>query len=163
VIQIPSHSVLSILIDDRTIFRDILASIELEKGISHGYSYDGSLIPYAWDAFGGESWLVELAYAGGTGQVAPLAYPSPPTANGSGFTDELAWLFVPPPVKQDYWGTDWISYRTAAVEKQIAYYPSNYSAFCFAQLGLFGLSAGERRDPPDSSCHSDSCQSRDHT
>jgi hypothetical protein len=114
-----------------------------EKGISHGYSYDGDLIPYAWDAFGGESWLVELAYAGGTGQVAPLAYASPPTANGSGFIDELAWLFVPPPVRQDYWGTDWASYRTAVVEKQISYYPSHDSSSCFAQLDLFGLSAGE--------------------
>ena len=114
-----------------------------EKGISHGYSYNGNLIPYAWDAFGGESWLVELAYSGSTGQVAPLAYPSPPTANGSGFIDELAWLFVPPPAKQDYWGTDWVSYRTAAVEKQISYYPSNDSTSCFAQLALFGLSAGE--------------------
>ena len=46
-----------------------------EKGISHGYTYSGDLIPYAWDVFGGESWLVELAYAGVTGQVAPLAYP----------------------------------------------------------------------------------------
>ena len=110
---------------------------------SHGYSYDGSLIPYAWDTFGGESWLVELAYAGTTGNIAPLAYPSPPTANGSGFIDELAWLFAPPPSGLDYWGTDWASYRTTAVEKQISYHPSNYSTPCFAQLGLFGLSASE--------------------
>jgi hypothetical protein len=114
-----------------------------EKGISHGYSYDGSLIPYAWDTFGGESWLVELAYAGTTGQVTPIGYPSPPTANGSGFIDELAWLFVPPPSGPDYWGTDWALYRTTAVEKQISYYPSNYASPCFAQLGFFGLSAGE--------------------
>ena len=114
-----------------------------EKGISHGYSYDGSLIPYGWDTFGGESWLVELAYAGVTGSVAPLPYASPSTANGSGFIDELAWLFVPPPSKQDYWGIDWPSYRTAAVEKQLSYFPSNYSTSCFAELSLFGLSAGE--------------------
>lgn len=118
-----------------------------EKGISHGYSYDGSLIPYAWDAFGGESWLVELAYAGVTGQAAPIAYPSPPTANGSGFIDELAWLFAPPPAGLDTWGTDWTAYRTTQVEKQISYYPSNNSAGCFAQLGLFGLSAGEVSSP----------------
>ena len=67
----------------------------------------------------------------------------PPTANGSGFIDELAWLFVPPPPKQDYWGTDWASYRSTAAERQISYYPSNDSTSCFAQLGLFGLSAGE--------------------
>ncbi len=118
-----------------------------DNGISHGYTYSGELIPYAWDVFGGESWLVELAYAGVTGQVVPLAYPSPPTANGSGFIDELAWLFVPPPSDQDYWGTDWTSYRLNAVENQISYYPSHDPTSCFSQLGLFGLSAGEVPSP----------------
>ncbi len=113
------------------------------NGISHGYTYSGDLIPYSWDAFGGESWLVGLAYAGVTGQVAPLAYPSPPTANGSGFIDELAWLFVPPPSGQDYWGTDWRSYRSTAVDNQISYYSAHNSTSCLAQLGLFGLSATE--------------------
>ena len=73
-------------------------------GISHGYTYSGELIPYEWDAFGGESFLVALAYAAATGQVAPLAYPSPPTANGSGFIDELAFLWVPPPSGLDVLG-----------------------------------------------------------
>ena len=118
-----------------------------EKGISHGYSFDGSLIPYAWDTFGGESWLVEFAYAGVTGQVAPLAYPSPPTANGSGFIDELAWLFLPPPSEPDYWGTDWTLYRSEAVDQQISYYSTQNSTSCFSILGLFGLSAGEVPSP----------------
>ena len=116
-------------------------------GISHGYTYTGDLIPYAWDVFGGESWLVELAYAGVTGQVAPIAYPSPPTANGSGFIDELAWLFVPPPSGQDHWGTDWRAYRLGAADDQISYYPSHNPQSCFAHLGLFGLSAAEVPDP----------------
>ena len=118
-----------------------------EKGISHGYSFDGSLIPYAWDTFGGESWLVEFAYAGVTGQVAPLAHPSPPTANGSGFIDELAWLFLPPPSEPDYWGTDWTLYRSEAVDHQISYYSTQNSTSCFSTLGLFGLSAGEVPSP----------------
>jgi hypothetical protein len=113
------------------------------NGIAHGYTFTGDLIPSAWDVFGGESWLVELAYAGTTGRVAPIAYPSPPTANGSGFIDELAWVFVSPPSGQDYWGTDWNSYRSTAVDNQIAYYPVHNSTSCLAQLGLFGLSAGE--------------------
>jgi len=112
-------------------------------GISHGYVYTGDQIPYAWDVFGGESWLVELAYAGVTGQVAPITYPAPPTANGSGFIDELAWLFVPPPSGQDYWGTDWTSYRLAATDGQISYYLTHYPQSCFGQVGLFGLSAAE--------------------
>jgi hypothetical protein len=114
-----------------------------EKGLSHGYTYDNTIIPYTWDVFGGESWLVELAYASATGQVAPLPYPSVATANGSGFIDELAWLFVPPPEKIDYWGNDWVAYRSAAAEKQITYYPTVDKASCMARLGLFGLSAAE--------------------
>ena len=122
-------------------------SLILPDGISHGYTYTGDLIPYAWDVFGGESWLVALAYAGTTGQVVPIAHPSPPTANGSGFIDELAWLFVPPPSGQDYWGTDWTLYRLGAADAQIAYYPNHDPQACFSQLGLFGLSAGEVPDP----------------
>ena len=80
--------------------------------ISMGYDYEGKRIPWAWDTFGGESWLVELAYASATGKVAPLANPSPPTANGSGFIDELSWLFAPPPSRPDVWGTDWPAYRS---------------------------------------------------
>jgi hypothetical protein len=119
----------------------------LSGGISHGYTYTGGLIPYAWDVFGGESWLIELVYASVTGQVAPISYPSPPTANGSGFIDELAWLFVPPPSGQDYWRTDWSSYRSGAADDQISYYPTYYPQSCYSQIDLFGLSAAEVPDP----------------
>jgi len=118
-----------------------------DKGISHGYTYDGNLIPYAWDVFGGESWLVQLAYASVKGQVAPLTYSSPPTANGSGFIDELVWSYVPPPAKLDHWGTDWNSYRSDSAESQIRYYPVHDPTSCFSQHGLFGLSAGEVPNP----------------
>jgi len=84
------------------------ADLVTPGGISHGYTYAGDRLPYAWDVFGGESWLVELAFASVTGQSEPLAYPTPPTANGSGFIDELAWLYVLPPDQADYWGTDWM-------------------------------------------------------
>ena len=115
--------------------------------IAMGYTYDGVRLPWVWDIFGGESWLVELAYASAGHAVAPLTYPAPPTANGSGFIDELAFLFVPPPAGHDYWGTDWTAYRRAAADRQIYYYPSSYPELCFAQLGLFGLSAAEVPDP----------------
>jgi hypothetical protein len=126
----------------------------LSGGISHGYTYSGDLIPYAWDVFGGESWLVELAYAGVTGQVAPITYPSPPTANGSGFIDELAWLFFKPPSSHDYWGTDWAAYREEGVADHLSYYPTHHPQSCFSQLGSFGLSAAEVPDP--SSVHRES-------
>jgi hypothetical protein len=117
------------------------------SGISHGYTNSGELIPYAWDVFGGEAFLVELAYAAATGQVAPLAYPSPPTANGSGFIGELAFLWVPPPFGLDVWSDDWRAYRSAAAEMQIAYFRTHYPTSCLARFGLFGLSAAEGPDP----------------
>lgn len=110
------------------------------NGISHGYQHDGSVITSSWDTFGGESWLVDLAYAAATQETPPLEYPLPPTANGSGFIDELAWLYILPPTTNDVWGANWPDYRMAAAITQTTYYtlPS-----CFAQLGLFGLSAAE--------------------
>jgi hypothetical protein len=54
--------------------------------------------------------------------------------DGSGFIDELAWLFVPPPSGQDYWGIDWVSYRSTAAANQISHYPTYDSASCFSQL-----------------------------
>ncbi len=113
-----------------------------QNGISHGYAHTGDRFPYGWDVFGGESWLVDLAYAAAAGEVAPMSYLTPPTANGSGFIDEMAWLLAPPP-RQDYWGADWAAYRPAAAEAQILYYPAHYPQSCFSRLGLFGLSAGE--------------------
>jgi hypothetical protein len=118
-----------------------------EDGISHGYTYEGDRISSVWDVFGGESWLVALAYATATEQVAPMTYSSPPTANGSGFIDELAWLFVEPPPGRDVWGTDWSAYRRAAGDNQLLYYTSHYPESCFRQPGLFGLSAAEVPDP----------------
>jgi hypothetical protein len=115
--------------------------------ISQGYADTGERFTWAWDVFGTESWLVELAYAGATGRVAPLAHPAPPTANGAGFIDELAWLFVLPPSGLDYWGNDWPAYRSAAANRQIGYYPKNHPASCLARLGLFGLSAAAVPDP----------------
>jgi hypothetical protein len=117
------------------------------NGISHGYGYDGSLLDSTWDVFGGESWLVELAYASAKGQATPLAHPSPPTANGSGFIDELAWLYTLTPKKLDYWGSDWEPYRQTAAQGQIDYFREAYPDSCFAKLGLFGLSAAEVPTP----------------
>ncbi len=127
------------------------ADLVTPGGIAHGYTETGDRLPYAWDVFGGESWLVELAYASVTGQVEPLAYPTPPTANGSGFIDELAWLYVQPPDRPDYWGTDWAAYRRSAAENQIAYYAVTHPIECASKFGLFGLSAAEVPVPSSAS------------
>jgi hypothetical protein len=114
--------------------------------ISMGYDFQGQRIPWSWKDFGTEAWLVQLAYASAIGEKASMARPTPPTVNGSGFIDELAWLFVPPPDSPDYWGTDWAAYRNEAADKQIGFFLETDPTSCFAQLGLFGLSAGEMPD-----------------
>lgn len=114
-----------------------------DGAVSMGYDDQGQRIPWGWKDFGTEAWLVQLAYASGTGKVVSMARPNPPTVNGSGFIDEMAWLFVPPPDSPDYWGTDWAAYRNEAADKQIGFFLETDPASCFAQLGLFSLSAGE--------------------
>lgn len=111
--------------------------------ISHGYDTAcATRLPSVWTDFGTESWLVQFGYAADTGQVA--AYDStPPTANGSGFIDELAWLLLPPPAV-DRWGTNWSAYRAQAAAAQIDYYAAHA---CYGPQGLFGLSAAEVPHP----------------
>ncbi len=119
------------------------------KSISHGY-YENCTQhigeagkPKAiWKDFGTESWLVNLGYAAATSDTAVFDH-TPPTYNGSGFIDELAWLLVPAP-QQDRWGTEWCAYRQQATEAQIAYYRERP---CFGgPPRLFGLSAAEVPD-----------------
>ena len=114
--------------------------------LSHGYRDDCQPIEPAgeggWQDFGTESWLINLAYAAATGHVADFDH-TPPTYNGSGFIDELAWLLVPAPW-QDQWGTGWITYRQQAADAQIAYYQDHP---CYGgPPRLFGLSAAEVPD-----------------
>jgi hypothetical protein len=73
-----------------------------------------------WRDFGTESWLVNLGYAAATGKVAEFDH-TPPTFNGGGFIDELAWLLMPP-CCGDRWGTEWCSYSQRAADCQLAYY-----------------------------------------
>jgi hypothetical protein len=107
--------------------------------ISHGYGdTGGDASPFGWDVFGGEALWVAMFYAASTGRLPeiPLVDPTDPkTWNGSGFIDELPWVFVDS-IGTDAWGVDWDAYRQDAAGTQIAYiqdYP----------VPAFGLSAGE--------------------
>lgn len=118
-----------------------------DRSISHGYLEDCSQIGGGWHDFGGESWLVNLAYAAATGNFAESDH-RPPTFNGSGFIDELPWLLVPPPCR-DEWNLTWNEYCSEAARVQIAYYATEYEPPhpCYGgQPRLFGLSAAEVPD-----------------
>lgn len=115
--------------------------------ISHGYRSDCTRIETdgtgGWQDFGTESWLVNLGYAAAKGQLAEFDH-TPPTANGSGFIDELAWLLMPSPCR-DRWGTRWCDYREQAAAKQFDYYQDQP---CYqGPPRRFGLSAAEIPNP----------------
>ncbi len=129
-------------------FRDLgWDSLRLPNGLmSHGYTEQGVLLQSGWDTFGGETFLAALGQAMGQGTVPTVTNPNPPTFNGSGFIDELAWLFVPAP-KIDIWGNDWALYRKTASQTQV-----NDAAFAQLNQRIFGLSAAEVPAPWDVPC-----------
>lgn len=113
------------------------------QAISHGYYYDKSKIPYHWDSFGSESFVMAVAYAAATGNTAIMGNCShPPTWNGSGFIDEMASLFYPMQ-GVDAWENDWSDYRQTAFDTQYAFFIGHY----YEPLHLYGLSAGEVSEP----------------
>jgi hypothetical protein len=125
-------------------------ALTLEDGIiSFGYEDDGTLKPAGWDTFGSEFLMVALMHAASTGKLPGVRYSHPPTANGSGFIDEMLWAFVDS-VTIDAWGNHWPAYGRLAAKRQVDYHdgvPANccgYILECEA-LGapVFGSSSGE--------------------
>ncbi|MBK8011221.1 MAG: hypothetical protein IPK13_07710 [Deltaproteobacteria bacterium] len=108
-----------------------------------GYGPDRRPLVGRWDVFVGESWLMALAYAAATGQLPVMNHPNPPTDNGSGFIDELAWLLVRMPEQPDVFGNDWPDYVRRAALAQRSYLDARYPGACLTRAALFGLSAAE--------------------
>lgn len=114
-----------------------------DGSISHGFGVEcEERLAHGWSGFGTETWLVNLAYVAATGKVTPMNT-RPITFSGSGFIDELAFLFVPVPKNVDRFGIDWNAFRQQAAEAQLNYYKNHHPDHCYTRLGLFGLSAGE--------------------
>jgi hypothetical protein len=120
------------------------AALLLDDGtISQGYDTGcANRTASGWKTFGGDAWMANLGYAAATGRTTPIGT-SPPTANGGGDIDELAWLLFPPPAAGPAVG-DWPGYRQQAVDRQTAYYAGHP---CYGPRGLFGLSGAEVPDP----------------
>ncbi|MCP5094064.1 MAG: hypothetical protein GY943_00775, partial [Chloroflexi bacterium] len=117
-----------------------------DNHISHGYWDNCERIESSnsggWQDFGTESWLVNFGQVYATGTLADFKH-TPPTFNGSGFIDELAWLLLPPPC-MDRWLFNWCDYSANTSADQLAYYTGHT---CYdASLRHFGLSAAEVPD-----------------
>ncbi len=111
-----------------------------DGGISHGYDYNGGLLPHSWKGFGMETIGVDWAYASAKGKVAKME--GTPTDNGSGFIENAHYPMVISGL--DGWGNDWDIYRTTMADKQIGWYstPEHYNKYV-CDANLFGLSAAE--------------------
>ena len=64
--------------------------LEQSDGLSMGYTDSGELIPWTYNCFGGEQWLVALAHAAVTGQAAPVRYPSPQPGMGQASCEAIS-------------------------------------------------------------------------
>ncbi|MCK4793768.1 MAG: hypothetical protein KAV87_59115 [Desulfobacteraceae bacterium] len=112
-----------------------------DGGISHGYSYEGDLLPYSWKGFGMETIGINWAYASATGNVAVME--PPPSDNGSGFIDNAQYPLVFS--GRDRWDNDWDNYRNNMADTQIGWYcATEHKNAHFCNAGLFGLSATEK-------------------
>jgi hypothetical protein len=119
-----------------------------DGALSHGLKDDGrTVIPFAWRDWGGETALVMLL------QRLAGSEPSPNSMNhtghpwqGTGFIAEVQSLFYPDfdsTTPDAVSKTNWHEARRALLTAQQAYYPKAQPQSRAAQLGYFGLSAGE--------------------
>jgi hypothetical protein len=110
--------------------RGLVANLDFEAVttadglISHGLDGDGRVLEGAWDAWGGESSIVELLRYYQNPELPRLqSRRQPPAYCGRGFIVELGALFVPqlgaPGYGSDGFGVDWYAERQAHLTEQL--------------------------------------------
>lgn len=117
--------------------------------VRHGLRQDGTTpLPGVWRDWGGETALV-LALASMTQQPPPMRMdPVGRVPDGTGFIAEIQSLFYP-----DFdnhrpdaiTGQNWLEVRQNLLQRQKDYFPKFWPDSRAAQLGIYGLSAGEAR------------------
>lgn len=131
-----------------------IRSIEFNKlmladgAISHGMKDDRrTVLPFAWRDWGGETALVMMLarIAGVEPTVTVMARTGRPW-QGTGFIAEVQSLFYPDfdsTTPDAVSKTNWREARRSLLEAQKAYFPKALPTSRAAQVGYFGLSAGE--------------------
>jgi hypothetical protein len=146
------------ILGDKALVRDVAQAVHrIALGdlvdsagfIRHGLREDGTTpLPGVWRDWGGETALV-LALAAMTEQPPQLRMePGGRIPDGTGFIAEVQSMFYPDfdnPRPDAVTGQDWPKIRLALLEKQKDYFPKFWPDSKAAQLGLYGLSAGEAR------------------
>lgn len=115
--------------------------------VIHGVHADGEPIPHFWCDWGGETALILMMQriAGGDG-LPPQMDGSGRTHRGIGFIAELPALFFPQfntNARAHAGAVEWRTYRQRRLAEQKAYFGTHLPQSLAAQLGLYGLSAGE--------------------
>lgn len=126
---------------------DIPALRNAEGYVIHGLHADGEPIPHFWRDWGGETALVLMMQriAGGE-ELPPRMEPSGRTHRGIGFIAELPALFFPQfntNARARAGSVEWGGYRKKRLAEQKSYFATHAPQSLAAQLGLYGLSAGE--------------------
>lgn len=125
--------------------------IDAQNRVSHGYTKDGSVSPYTWTGFGGESALVQILRLLQDPTATLFAVDAqPPVYGGRGFIAEIAALLIPQlgfDNVADRLGVNWRQMRVSMLADQKAYFAAHNPGSLAAVLGLYGLSAVEIRDP----------------
>ena len=115
--------------------------------VLHGLANDGRPLPSIWRDWGGETALVLMMQriAAGT-SMDPKMDASGRSYRGVGFITELPALFFPQfntNARAHAGAVDWLAYRQKRLAEQKAYFPKNAPGSVAAEMGLYGLSAGE--------------------
>jgi hypothetical protein len=126
---------------------DIPALRNAEGYVIHGLHEDGEPLAHFWRDWGGETALVLMMQriAGGEGFL-PQMEGSGRTHRGIGFIAELPALFFPQfntNARAHAGSVEWGAYRQRRLAEQKAYFATHAPQSLAAQLGLYGLSAGE--------------------
>lgn len=126
---------------------DIPALRNADGYVVHGLHEDGEPLAHFWRDWGGETALVLMMQriAGGEGLL-PQMEGSGRTHRGIGFIAELPALFFPQfntNARAHAGAVEWGTYRQRRLAEQKAYFATHAPQSLAAQLGLYGLSAGE--------------------
>jgi len=114
---------------------------------SHGYGADGSVLPYVWTDWGGESAMAQLLRLLQSPDAPLFVMDSrPPVFGRRGFIVELGALFAPQlgwDRAPDRHGVVWREERERMLAANRAYFPKRRPGSAAARCGLYGLSVAE--------------------
>lgn len=145
------------MLNEPSVARDLISLVRQidfdrlrdEQGrISHGLYDDGETrLESVWWDWGGETALVLLLERMAAGETARLQMSSSGRVHGNiGFIAEIAGLFYSEfekDVPDAITGQNWAQIRRELLRQQMEYFPSRLPGSKAAELGIYGLSAGE--------------------